>query len=182
MTQYWSDLLPSMPADRAWNINQYGPALQANKAHFWASCSRVGVRGAMCALLLAMAMLETNTLSPAERDTSKDGREDGAENLSMFNLNVDMVRRLGYQGEDPRELNAPDALPAVIGYLDRGAREWGVDRMLNYVRGGWTAFIDGYSYGAWAYRNAVATILRRFDADPELLHDDRRVDVHLEHV
>jgi hypothetical protein len=58
---------------------------------------------------------------------------------------------------------------------------WGVTRMLNFVRGGRTAFDDGTSYGAADYRDAVATILKVFDRFPALLTDDRRVEIYVPH-
>lgn len=181
MTRFWSDLLPGMPAACAYTVTPYGPELARNKAALAAACREAGATPDQAALFLAMAMIETTLLSPEQRDASKDGRADGSENVSIFNLSVDLVRRLGWCG-DPRALNAASQLPAVLRLLARGASSWGVERLLDYVRGGYTAFVDGTSYGARDYRDTVATVLRVLDAQPQLFSDDRRVNVELAHV
>ena len=53
--------------------------------------------------------------------------------------------------------------------------------MLNFVRGGRTAFIDGVSYDAAGYRNAVATILKVISNTASLMTDDRRVEINVPH-
>ena len=67
----------------------------------------------------------------------------------------------------------------MVGLIDKGIDNWGVTRMLNFVRGGRDAFNDGVSYGATDYRNAVATILRVIDMTPSLMKDDRRVEIYV---
>ena len=79
-------------------------------------------------------------------------------------------------------LNSTANLPVVVGLLKRGFDMWGCEPLLNFVRGGRTAFKDGCSYDAYGYRNTVATILRQFDKDPALLWNDVRVEVMLQHV
>lgn len=173
--------LPNTPADRPWQISAYGNTLLANKGKLWAAFEAVHVPSHLRSLFLAMAFLETRTLSASERDMSKDSRTDGAANVSIFNLSVDMVRRLGYT-HDVSALNEDGALHDVVALLVRGVQEWGIERLLNYVRGGWTAFQDGASYGADAYRRTIATLMYVIDTAPNLMHDDRRAEVHLAHV
>lgn len=181
LTHFRIMCLPNTPADRPWQISAYGETLRVNKGKLWAAFETERVPSHLRSLFLAMAFLETRTLSLSERDASKDGRTDGAANVSIFNLSVDMVGRLGYT-RDVRSLNGEGALHDVVALLVRGVREWGVDRLLNYVRGGWTAFQDGVSYGADAYRRTIATLMYVIDTAPDLMHDGRRAEVHLEHV
>lgn len=132
------------------------------------------------ALMMAMAMIETLHLSPGERDKTKDKNTDKSANASIFNLSEDMLNQLGYYG-DIHLLDPLAALLAVVGLINRGIDLWGVTRMLNFVRGGRTAFNDGMSYGAAEYRNAVATILKLIDMSPTLMSDDRRVEIDVPH-
>lgn len=179
MTCFWKDFLPSTPADRTYHITVYGPKLQANKALLTAACC--GKHTCILPLLLAMAMLETTTLCVDDRDCSKDGTLDGSVNCSMFNLSEDLLRYIGYKGR-VQDLNLVSNLPVVVAQMHAGITKVGVERFLNYVRGGRSAFIDGSSYGAGDYRSTIATMLSVFDKLPSLLMDDRRVDINLVHV
>ena len=160
-------------------ISDYGAALRQNKQALAGATAHLP-HDQRC-LLTAMAMLETNTMSIGERDAGKDHLTNGAANVSIFNLNVDMVRRLGFTGS-PGHLNRPEALRAVVDLLTAAFKQWGTERTLAFVRGGYTAFQDGHSYGAKEY---IATIYRIRDAvraDAALLTDGRRVEVYLQHV
>jgi hypothetical protein len=179
MTRFWSELLPNEPADRKFSVHAY-QGLQRNKmklnvAHESVKPGFVSTQ----ALLMAMAMVETTTLSGEDRDRSKDGGP--SENVSMFNLSVDLVRELGYHGP-PQFLNDEFRLSEVVTLVNVGLRKWGCPAFLDFVRGGRTAFQDHVSYDAAGYRNTVATILRLFDARPELMWNDQRVEIDLRHV
>jgi hypothetical protein len=154
--------------------------LAANKKVLNAAFDSAGTPAPLRTLFLAMAMLETTTLSSAQRDDSKDSQGVCA-NVSLFNLSIDLVRYLGYRG-DPWGLNAASALPEVVRLLRAGVDKYGRDRLLNFVRGGRTAFNDGHSYGAAEYRRTIATIEGVLARDPSLAWDDRRVEVYLCHV
>lgn len=180
VTNYWKLLLPGMSANHQYKITSYGAALKANKERLHAAFNACGIRDEWRALMLAMAMIETNTMSPSERDATKDRRTDKAANASIFNLSEDMLNQLGYQG-NIHVLDPLASLPIVVGLIDKGINMWGVTRMLNFVRGGRTAFNDGVSYGAADYRDAVATILKVFDMFPALMTDDRRVEIYVPH-
>lgn len=130
--------------------------------------------------MMAMAMIETQHLSPNERDTTKDKNTDKSANASIFNLSEDMLNELGYYG-DIHQLDSLVSLSTVVGLISTGVDRWGVIRMLNFVRGGRKAFGDGVSYFAPDYRNAVATILKVIDNSPELMSDDRRVEIYVPH-
>lgn len=187
MTKYWSEMLPKMPADCEYKLTSYGETLRINKGIFNDACSAKGVSPAHRALFLCMAMLETTHLTADQRDMSKDACSHGSANVSLFNLNVDMIKRLGYytnnQGQNTIcELNHVHNIPKVIDIIQRGLKEWGVERLLNFVRGGYTAFIDGKSYDVYNYRNTIATMLKVIDMYPTLLYDDKRIDIYLKHV
>lgn len=181
MTKYWKLLLPGMSANRAYKIHTYPSVLQANKSRLHQAFNASGTREEWRVLMMAMAMIETRTMAPSERDATKDTRTDGAANASIFNLSEDMLRRLGYRGSI-HILDPLGRLPDMVRLIALGINRWGIDRMLNFVRGGYTAFNDGVSYGAADYRNAVATILKVIDIYPSLMFDRRRVEINVPHV
>jgi hypothetical protein len=176
MTVFWSQCLPQEPASMPWTINGYGAVMQANKALLLQSAREAPPH--LQALMMAMAMIETTTLSAADRDATKDTKGASA-NVSLFNLSLDLVRCVD-PSVDPWALNTDTALAVRV--IQQGIAKWGIPTFLNFVRGGRTAFKDGHSYGAAAYRNTVATTLMLIDRFPGLMKDDRRVDVDLEHV
>jgi len=180
MTTYWKTLLPGMPASRQYKIQPYGATLKMNKGQLLRAFDARGIRDERRALMVAMAMIETNTMSPSERDATKDKNTDKSANASIFNLSEDMINQLGYQG-NIHQLDSLASLPDVVGLINKGIDLWTVTRMLNFVRGGSKAFADGASYGAADYRNAVATILKVIDMFPALMSDDRRVEIPVKH-
>jgi hypothetical protein len=132
-------------------------------------------------LIVAIAMQETTYMKSDERDSGKDGTPSA--NLSYLNINLDMAQMLGYQrGDGGAYLNDPNNLGEAVALLVKAFRTWGVDRTLNFMRGGRTAFNDGSSYGAADYRNSIATIYSRLAQDQSLLNDGRRVEVDLYRV
>ena len=170
------------PGSDPFDLHDYGAELLNNKATLEAAINASGASESERALIVAMAMMETNDMEPSQRDSSKDGTPSA--NISILNLNADMVQQMGYTGTDNgASLNDPSKLPFVVGLLlNGGIRTWGVQRTLNFQRGGSTAFNDGVSYGAADYRNAIATIYAQIAADITLLNDSRRVEVTLNHV
>jgi hypothetical protein len=180
MTRFWTECLPHSPASLPYTINEYGFILRFNKQRLSMVCDAAGIPPHLKALMVAMAMQESTTMSSADRDASKDGDGDAA-NVSLFNLSIDLVRHVD-PNVDPWSLNQACNLPVLVRLIQSGIGKWGIERFLNFVRGGRTAFADGVSYGAEHYREAIATILRQIDRDPKLLTDDRRVDVCVPHV
>lgn len=170
------------PGLRVCPVNDYGQALLENKAQILGACL-AGCAGRLeeCTLLLAMAMIETTTMNASLRDATKDGTS--AANVGLWNLSVDLIGALNHTG-DPWGLNAqtPRVLVATACALLRGLRTWGAARLLNFVRGGRTAFLDGVSFDAFGYRETVASLLNAIAADPRLMYDSRRVDCPLRHV
>jgi hypothetical protein len=179
MTKFWTELLPKLPADRQINLTHYGSLLQQNKNILNTVINSQVTAPYFQALLIAMAMIETTTMTSDNRDCSKDGTVSA--NISLFNLSIDLLQTLGYKN-DPLLLNNIANLPIIVQLLKLGFDKWGCESLLNYVRGGRTAFNDGHSYDAYGYRNTVATILRQFDKDPTLLWNDVRVEIVLQHV
>lgn len=179
-TNYANALLPNDRANMPFRLTNYGQPLVRGKAALHNGFRVCNTSLPHRALILSMGMIETNTLNTADRDRSKDNRTDGSANVSLFNLNVDMVVRLGYRR--PWDLNDPRRIPDAVCLIQRAIRRWGLIRTLNYVRGGYTAFMDGRSYGAGDYRRTVKTTLAAIDRDSRLMRDGRRVEIMLPHV
>lgn len=181
-TLFCRDLLPDTPADKAYSVQSYGTKLQRNKASLVAAfqCG-TPTHCSMLSLMMAMAMVETTTLSVSDRDCSKDGSTNRSANCSLFNLSEDLLTHIGFSGRF-EDLNVASNLPMVVEQIKRGVRKLGVKGFLNFVRGGRTGFLDGVSYGVKEYRSTIATILSVMDQQPALLTDDRRVDINLQHV
>lgn len=175
-----STLLPTMPANTTYNLVSYGPELKANKAKLIAAMEKAGTCLKHRPLFMAMAMIETKHISIEQRDETKDNNTDGSANVSVFNLSHDIVQRLGYT--NPLKLNDEANLTDAIKIIQKGITRWGLTRFLNFVRGGYTAFQDGVSYGAWDFRNAVATAVKVIRENPQLMTDDRRVEMQVDHV
>ncbi len=180
MADYWKLLLPDMMANCDYKITSYGSALRNNKERLVKAFDVRAIREVRQVLMMAMAMIETNTMSPSDRDTTKDKNTNKSANASIFNLSEDMINELGYVG-DIHQLDPLESLPTVVGLINKGIDTWGVTRMLNFVRGGRTAFNDGVSYDAAGYRNAVATILKVISNSASLMKDGRRVEIIVPH-
>jgi hypothetical protein len=190
---YRSLLLPRESATFQNKIVNYGASLRANKTTLSQAFAASNIRNERRVLMMVMAMIETNHLSPDERDKTKDTRTDRSANASIFNLNEHMLREVGYQG-DIHLLDPLAALPQVVTLIDRaidkptwsirpnpGVSASGVTAMLNFVRGGSAAYRDGVSYDAANYRNAVSTGLRLISSDESLMSDERRIEMKVAH-
>lgn len=160
----------------SYRLNSY-QLLRANKAKINAAFDAAGTPQHLRRLFLGMAFLETTTLSCADRDASKDGWGEAA-NVTCWNLSLHMCKMLGCS--NPWSLN--NDLVATVRLLKQGVDTWGRDRLLCFVRGGYTAFKDGCSYGAKDYIATIATLERAISDHPELMWNDQRPDVYLNHV
>ena len=170
-----------VPGNANFKITNYGATLQGNKQTLMNAIQGVGASSQEAALILAIAMQETVYMSESERDGSKD--QTPSANISFLNVNYDMLTKLGYARQDfGSSLNDSPQLNTVVGYLVQAFRAWGIERTLNYQRGGSTAFNDGVSYGAATYRNAIQTIYQQIARDPALATDGRRVEIDVPHV
>ena len=164
-----------------YNIQDYGDELRNNKNFLVQVLQGQHASLSDQVLVVAMAMQETNHMSPDERDASKDGTPSA--NISVLNLNIDMLRSAGYNGnDDGAAMNNQQNLGLPVWYLLHAVNIWGLSPTLNFQRGGRTAFEDGVSYGAADYRNSIATIYNAISNDMSLLTDSRRVVVDLDHV
>jgi hypothetical protein len=159
-------------------VSNYGGSLQGNKARLASAADSAGANMQEKALIIAIAMQETTYMRGSERDGSKDGTPSA--NISILNMNIDMVQMLGYsRGDGGAYLNSDERLSEAVSYLLKAFRTWGIERTLNFQRGGRNAFNDGVSYGAGDYRNSIATIYNKIAQDQALLTDGRRVEVNL---
>ncbi len=165
--------------DAIFNFNDYGDALGDNKRLLESSLEKQGASPSEKRILVAIAMQESTHMSPDQRDKEKDGLL--SENLSIFNMNVDMVIRLG-KSPPFGYLNQMENLDEAVAIMLQGLRTWGVVPFLNFHRGGATAFQDGQSYGAYEYRNAIYTIYKVMVSDPFILRDNRRVEIWVPRV
>src|ERR1700733_9794950 len=129
-----------------------GKVLENRKAFVMGVFERCGIREERRGLMLAMAMIENELLVSEKIDHSKDNFADKSANTSIFNLNEDMLRELGYKsyeadyGKVIRELNDDGALPTVVGLLNQAFDKWTVVKTLHWLRGGYSTFIDDKSY------------------------------------
>jgi hypothetical protein len=180
MTLYQQLLLPNEKPTTKYKLPDYGAKLKRNKALLNRAARDGKLRDERRVLLLVMAMIETQHLSPDERDTSKDKKTDGSANATIFNLSEDLLRQLGYRGTI-RALDPLERLPDVVSLIDKGIDLWNVSSFLDFVRGGRTAFNDHKSYRAGEYRTGVATGLWVIDMNPALIDDSRRIEMNVSH-
>lgn len=153
----------------------------ANKQLIVQSAKEMGASDLQTALILAMAMAETNTLEAKDRDCSKDCAM-GARNWSCFNVNSDMLTQLGWDERQTVDLNEQSNVKAVISWILVGFREWGEDRTMAFHRGGRSGFQNFELYGAREYIEAMRAVAAQITADPKLLEDSRRVCFEIPHV
>ncbi len=158
-------------------MHDYGWSLQNNKAKLAAACDDAGASSQEKTLIIAIAMQETTYMAPDERDSKKD-RTPSA-NITILNMNYDMLTMLGYDSHDFGEsLNSMHRLKDGVAYMLKAFRTWGLESTLNFHRGGRTAFKDGVSYDAYGYRNAVVTIYNQIKVSPHRLTNGERVEVN----
>ena len=166
------------PGNLNFGIYNYGSELANNKAILIEALRANSATVEEQAIVLAIAMQETTLMREDQRDASKDWTPSA--NISFLNVNYDMITKVGYEYKDyGASLNTLNKLPQVVGYLLKAFHQWGIERTLNFHRGGWTAFQDGYSYGAATYRNAIATMYRQIANDIKLETDGRRLEINV---
>lgn len=169
------------PANASWSVSGYGGELQANKYKLKLACESIGAPWDLHVLVLACGFQETTTLNSRDRDASKDSMGDAA-NVSAWNLSLDLVKQVGSYSGNPWDLNYEDKLAEVVRVYQNGIQKWGVNSLLNFVRGGRTGWQDGYSYGCADFRNSIKTMCYCIANDHSLMWDDRRVNVYVQHV
>ena len=135
-----------------------------------------------------MAFQETDHMTSAERDGTKDWRTDGSTNWTLWNLNEDLLAELGYGAtpgsdrEEFRKLNERKRISYVVGLMQSGVDKWGARRFLAFVRGGKTSFDKDSSYDIDSYVNSIATHMKVLQDDPDLFWDTRRIEIPLRHI
>ncbi len=127
---------------------------------------------------LAMAMQESECCACVQRDASKDGTPSA--NFSCFNMNLDYLQVLGFKGIP--DLNCETNLEEAVHYLLAGFKAWGRDSVMNFHRGGRTAWQDGVSYGAGEYREAIKSVVEYLRTNPDKMVDASRIAYDVEHV
>lgn len=176
-----TDMLPGVPGDAEYDIRSYGEKLRENKKVVTDAYIEVDLSNPLRALFLGMAFQETTLMTAEQRDDTKDGRLDGSANWSLWNLNEDMLLRLGYD-DDFQKLNDPVNVSTVLMLMRRGVDRWGVPKFLAFVRGGKTGFYDTRYFSVYDFQNAIATHLKVISRDILLFGDDRRIEIKVERV
>jgi hypothetical protein len=118
------------PADINADLKPY-PHYKNNKPKIVAALRASGMTKAEQTLCLAIAMLETSTFDPADRDKAKTG---GANNWSSWNINTDMANTAGRP--PTAAWNQWSGIHAVCSALKVMIRKYGVNGFLNFLRGG----------------------------------------------
>jgi hypothetical protein len=145
--------------------------------------------------MLAIAMQESQTMSPGERDWTKDCTTNDSANYSIFNINLDFIRFV--TGSDP-----PSSLPLVdnsglINTTSVGAAADIINKAIDKL-GSPTRVLVFHSGGRTAYKamtptdidpkrllkghaDAIKTIMKRLEDDAGLQNDPRRVGIAVQH-
>ena len=152
--------------------------LKTNKQRIVEAVKHQGGSAEDVLFALAMAMQESECCACVQRDASKDGTPSA--NFSCFNMNLDYLQMLGFTGTP--DLNCETNLEEAVHYLLAGFQKWGRDSVLNFHRGGRTAWHDGVSYGAGKYREAIKNVVEYLRANPSKQTDATRVAFDVEHV
>ena len=141
-----------------------------------------GLSQAASLMFFGIAMQETEALEGYD-----PGKSGAAENFSFFNLNRDLIESVTYAGYNCAALNDLANLDQTSSILSRALTKYGVNGLLNFIRGGrtgldaWKAGQNDCAYDCLGYRAAIAAYVAIFDANPELLTDARRVAMDTKH-
>lgn len=177
----YSTLLPGTPANLHYKITSYGKDLERNKRAIVTAAKAKGVSQELTALLIATGFQETTKMTAAQRDASKDANKDGSANYSLWNLSQDLIQRVGYKG-DLALLNKDSQVPVVIDLIMKGIKKYGVVKYLRFVRAGATGLESPTAYGSPVFLSSIATMLRVIDNHPQLLTNDKRIEIDVPHV
>lgn len=123
------------------------PPVEADRRRAQASCR--------ADLAVAMAMQEAHSFAVDGNgnlpyDSSKDGLSNGAQNVCLFNLNIDFIKRScktscgpfqNFANQDEKKvLNRADRLAECVLRLNEGLSFYGIDGTLHFHRGGATGW------------------------------------------
>jgi hypothetical protein len=174
----------------------FGGRLRANKAILNHVFDDLQIAEERRVVMIAIAMQETNTMSPGERDWTNDHNTDKSANYSIFNLNEDFITQVTGKPPDPRVLPMVDhralldlqATKFAVHVINKAMDIWKpLVKVLVFHSGGGTAF-NAYSPGAVdplglckGYHHAIATIATTIEANSGLRSDHQRVAVEVPH-
>jgi hypothetical protein len=161
-----------------YRLNPYSNEYKSKKNRILDALKAADLSLPLQKLFLSIAMVETNSFDPQDRDGGKSG---DSTNYSQFNINQAFLRYVGFNG-NPNSLNQWSSLNQIVHILKSAVKQLGVNGFLNFHRGGETGFTDGRSYGCHYYRNSIASMMRAMDNNPSLMTDDRRIDIYVKHA
>ena len=176
--------------------SDYGSELGNNKEAVMNALDKAGASQKEKALVLAMFMMETNSMSVDQRDKLKDGNTDGSKNISALNMNIAMVEKDPTRGNpgvstyDPsinynQQENAGRAAELCLqGIRERGANAWvsghrGGAEAAKRVDETGTAIrpdVAGDKEYFGEFNNSLATAYQAIMDNPELLTNNERVE------
>lgn len=117
-------------ADVTFKITNYGDTILQNKLAITNQMLQMQISGQDQALIMAMAMQETVSLSSNDRDQSKDGTS--SENISQWNINIGLIETVS-PDIDPRSLNYD--IGACITFILKALNQYGLEGYLDLIRG-----------------------------------------------
>jgi len=171
------------------------------KAEIWDEMYRLnggaGEAEARCRadLAVAMAMQEAHSFAVDWRgdlpyDASKDGRTDGAQNVCLFNMNIDFIKRSCrwdcgrfqsfWNQADKMYLNQRSSLRECVRRLDEGFDYFGIDGTLHFHRGGWSGW-EHPGADERDFARAEKTVADHLRDHPEFRTNGARVAHRIDH-
>ena len=166
------------PRVQEWDI---GGQLAARKQVVVQTCRDAKRSDETIALLLAVIMGETQSCSACDRDMSKDGSGD-ARNVSAYNLNIYMLKDIGFDVSKVEELNDDAHLDEATRAALMGIDKYGEEKFLWGHRGGQAAMEDGVSYGAREFVAHIRSVQSYLLQHPEHFSDGVRLGDFVQHV
>jgi hypothetical protein len=179
----------------------YEARLCANKVRLKSALASLGIQQERQLLITAMAMQETGTMSPLERDWSKDNNSDRSENHSIFNLNTDFIYRvtnvvLPKPLKDLSSYTGDRELKQFIDIIDKACDKWPIYQMLAFHRGGGSTndtFAPGFKSARpadWTagrraisnYIAAIKTIIVNLEQNDHLRANELRVNIDVPYL
>ena len=176
-------------------LGNFGSQYAANKKTLVQAINSSNANQQEKAIIVAMAMQETNEMKGSQHDTGKYG--DG-ENFGMFNMNRQLLTILdpSISESDIQRLNEDSSwaiyrnVPLLLAGLRKNDKtrniQWEpINSLLNFNRGGWDGFCStGQMNGPWntiGYRERIAAMAFMILNDNSLLYGDVRINSDLYH-
>jgi len=157
--------------------------MKRNKRRLWRVLCRhpYKLTGEEKRIIIAVAMQETQHMDISEHDGDKKSL---STNVSILNINYDMLHKLGYRGKNFGEaLNRPAGLKTAVSYATKAMRTWTAKKFLDFHRGGRTGFDDPRLLGTQEYRNAIAAMMPLLRDNVALASkNDKRIQIDVEHL